>query len=439
MTEKKKRARIGEATAETKELNIKVEERVAENIETIDQVSNKTEVESTDSAAEFYDENGNFMWDAYEATCPSFTRKPNPHIKTRPGDKVYSRESYAQELYDIYASVDNYDTIKPHINVGEIHEGTIFGISNEWISVDIGYRELVYVKYAKETVEVQQMHIGEETAVLITVVKPGEHISGSISGGVKQKVFMDLRDGVESGDTAWVGKVSHMIENGGYIVRVQGVDCFMPGSLAGINKLHDFSSIVGTEMYVVPVSFSPDRGTLVVSHRKYLQALIPDAIEDLKANIENEQVGQVTGTAKYGVFVEFNKCLTGMIHSNDLDEETMKKFKARDIKPGDEIRFKVKDIISHKKITLTQKTEVIHNPWINITSRYQIPSTVEAVVKTKKDYGLFINIEEGVTGLLHVSELGEDTMSVFKPGDAITVQVTRIDEDTMKVFLKMPE
>lgn len=439
MTEKKKRARIGEATAETKELNIKVEERVAENIETIDQVSNKEEAESTDSAAEFYDENGNFMWEAYEATCPSHTRKPNPHIKTRKGDKVYSREPYAQELYDIYASVENYGSIKPEINIGEIHEGTIFGISSEWISIDIGYRELVYVKYAKETVEVQQMHIGEETAVLITNVKPGEHISGSISGGVKQKVFMDLRDGVESGDTAWVGTVSHMIENGGYIVRVQGVDCFMPGSLAGINKLHDFSSIVDTEMYVVPVSFSPDRGTLVVSHRKYLQALIPDAIEDLKLNIENEQVGQVTGTAKYGVFVEFNKCLTGMIHSNDLDEDTMKKFKARDIKPGDEIRFKVKDVISHKKITLTQKTEVIHNPWININSRYQIPSTVEAVVKTKKDYGLFINIEDGVTGLLHVSELGEDTMSVFKPGDAITVQVTRIDEDAMKVFLKMPE
>jgi len=437
MTEKKKRTRIGEATAETKELNIKVEERVAENIDNIDQLKNKEDQSTTDS--EFYDADGNFMWEAYEATCPSHTRKPNPHIRTRKGDKVYSRESYAQELYDIYSNVDNYDNIKTKVLPGEIHEGTIFGISTEWISVDIGYRELVYVKYSKETPDVQQMSVGEETAVLITNVQPGEHISGSISGGVKQKVFMDLRDGVESGDTAWVGRVSHMIENGGYIVRIQGIDCFMPGSLAGINKLHDFSSIVDTEMYVVPVSFSPERGTLVVSHRKYLQALIPDAIEDLKQNIENEQVGNVTGTAKYGVFVEFNKCLTGMIHSNDLDQETMAKFKAREIKPGDEIRFKVKDIVSHKKITLTQKTEVAHNPWMNINSRYQIPSVVTAKVKTKKDYGLFITIEEGVTGLLHVSELGEDTMSVFRPGDDITVQITRIDEDAMKVFLKMPE
>ena len=64
---------------------------------------------------------------------------------------------------------------------------------------------------------------------------------------------------------------------------------------------------------------------------------------------------------------------------------------------------------------------------------------VQAIVKTKKDYGLFITIEEGVTGLLHVSELSEEVMSVFKAGDPITVQITRIDVDSMKVFLKMPQ
>ena len=128
-----------------------------------------------------------------------------------------------------------------------------------------------------------------------------------------------------------------------------------------------------------------------------------------------------------------------MIHSNDLDEDTLTKFKARDIKPGDAIAFKVKDIISNNKITLTQKDVVEFNPWINIGQRYQIPSEVEAIVKSKKDYGLFITIEQGVTGLLHISEIGEETMSVFNPGDKITVQITRIDEGSMKVFLKMPQ
>jgi len=424
--EKNKRVRIGESNANQPEV-----EETNFQLKLDDQFQNTSD--------QFYDENGQFMWEAYEATCPSRLRKPNPHIKTQNGDKVYSRESYAQEMYDILTSFDRSSgEFVSILNVGEIHEGSIYAVSKDFISVDVGYRELVYVKYEKEPIEIQSLSPGDKTAVLITQTAKNSHVLGTISGGVKQKVFMDLREAVEVGGTAWIGRVTNMIENGGYMVNVQGVECFMPGSLAGINKLHDFSSIIGTEMYVVPVSFSAERGTLVVSHRKYLQALIPNEIEALRESQGETITGNVTGTAKYGVFVEFNKCLTGMIHTNDLDEETANKFKARQILPGDEISFMVKDIISDTKITLTQRANITVNPWSDITSRYQIPSIVEATVKTKKDYGIFITIEEGVTGLLHVSDIGEEVMGVFKNGDPITVQITRIDAESMKVFLKMP-
>lgn len=399
------------------------------------QIEVKSEDIKTDQ--DYFDADGGFDWDAYEASCPSRTRKPNPHIKTKRGDRVYSRESYAQELYDMMESNNVGDCI-PSVSEGLIYDGTIYGVSHDFISVDIGYRELIYVKYEKETDVVKALKPGDETAVLITASKSNTHILGSISGGVKQKVFLELRNSVEEGNTAWVGTVVNMIENGGYVVNVQDVDCFMPGSLAGINKLHDFSSIIGTEMYVAPVSFSPERGTIVVSHRKYLQAMIPNEIENIKQNMDSEYVGNVTGTAKYGVFVEFNKCLTGMIHVNDLDEETMPAFKAREIKPGDEIKFKIKDIVSDTKITLTQKDNAVVNPWSDIAKRYQIPAVVEATVKTKKEYGIFINIEDGVTGLLHISEFDESLMDVFNPGDKITVQITRIDTESKKVFLKLP-
>lgn len=428
--EKNKRIRIGE----TKVAEVKVEEQDI-NVENL-----KKDEDSGPEGAEFYNEAGEFDWDSFEATCPSKTRKHNPHIKTQNGDRVFSREVYAQEMYDILTAHDaQLGNVVTKLNPGEIHEGKIYAVSSDYISVDIGYRELIYVKYDKEPEEVQALKPGDETAVLITLLGKNSHITGSITGGVKHKVFMDLREAVETGGTAWIGKVTHMIENGGYMVLVQGIECFMPGSLAGINKLHDFGSIIGTEMYVVPVSFSPDRGTLVVSHRKYLQAMIPSELEKLKENQGETLVGNVTGTAKYGVFVEFNQCLTGMIHNNDLDEDTLTKFKARDIKPGDEVEFIVKDIISNTKITLTQKANAVVNPWTDIISRYQLPAVVEATVKTKKDYGLFITIEEGVTGLLHVSEVGEEIMDVFQKDDKITVQITRIDVDSMKVFLKMPQ
>lgn len=388
---------------------------------------------------EWCNEDGSFKWAEYEASCPSLLRKGNPHIKTRNGDIVYSRESYAQELYNLMEGHLSHHNVKTQIKVDEIYEGTIHAISGEWITVDIDYRELIYVKYGREPDHVKALKVGEKTAVLITNLKENTYVLGSISGGIKQKTFMDLRNAVETQNTAWIGNVTSLIENGGYIVNVMGIDCFMPGSLAGINKLHDFTSIIGTEIYVVPVSFSPERGTLVVSHRKYLQALIPEAIADLKENMDDEIEGQVTGTAKYGVFVEFDGCLTGMIHANDLNEETTKLFKARTIKPGDNISFKVKDIVSDTKITLTQKINDTVNPWLTITSRYQIPATVEVEVKSKKEYGLFVNIEEGVVGLLHISEIGEEMIASSKTGDKITVQIIRIDVETNKVFLKLPE
>ena len=425
MNEKNKRTRITTVSLDTK-------------VDKLPEPQDEVKVKEYEAAgAEYFSANGEFDWDAYEATCPSKTRKHNPHIKTKNGDRVFSRESYAQELYDLMESTGVSDII-PQINEGEIYEGRIHAMTTDMISVDVGYRELIYVKYDKESDQVKTLMPGDETAVLITTSKSNTHILGSISGGIKHKVFLDLRAGVESEDTAWVGVVTNMISNGGYIVNVQGIDCFMPGSLAGINKLHDFESIIGSEMYVVPVSFSPDRGTIVVSHRKYLQAMIPNELQAIKDNMDVEYTGNVTGSAKYGVFVEFNKCLTGMIHVNDLDEDTMPAFKAREIKPGDEIKFKVKDVVSNTKITLTQKDNAVISPWLDIATRYQIPTTVEAVIKTKKEYGLFINIEEGVTGLLHVSELEDGLMDVFNPGDKITVQITRIDTESKKVFLKMP-
>lgn len=246
-------------------------------------------------------------------------------------------------------------------------------------------------------------------------------------------------ESIETGTTAYEGTVSHMIPGGGYIVMIQGIECFMPGSLAGINKLADFESIVGDTLYVVAVSFSEGRGTIVVSHREYLKAMIPSRVEALNETITEERTGKVTGSAKYGVFVEFDGCLTGMIHVNDLTPELLKRHKARDIKPDEEITFKIKEIVSNEKIILTQVEYVPKvDAWSDIETRIKVPCEIVGTIKSTKDYGVFVEIERGLTGLLHVSEI-EDVVDIatLNTGDKITVQVTRIDASTRKIFLKM--
>ena len=285
------------------------------------------------------------------------------------------------------------------------------------------------------------MQTGDEVSVIITSLMEDDRqpIMGSVSEGTKQATFQEMLNTIEEQDTAWVGKVNRMLSSAGYMINVKGIDCFMPGSLAGINKLHDFESIVGQEIYVVPVSFSKERKIMVVSHRAYLKTLIPDAIEKLKEGAGEYITGSVTGSAKYGVFCEFSQCLTGMIHVNDLDGDTLARHKNREIEPGEEIKFKVKDIVSDTKITLTQRDDVELNPWLEINKKFKVPSTVKATIKTCKEYGLFVELEEGVVGLLHVSEIGKDNISKYSPKQEISVLITKIEEDTKKIFLKLPK
>jgi small subunit ribosomal protein S1 len=371
--------------------------------------------------------------------CPSRIRKGNPYIKAPKGTKVYYQGADAQKWLDLYEGV--MVNFKPTIALGEHYEGTIYSMTNDWAMIDVGYRELVYIDLAKEPANIRPLvAVGEKFNVnIVATADRRGFIVGSIGDGIRQNIINELKASIETGTTAYIGTVTQMIPGGGYIVQVQGIDCFMPGSLAGANKLADFESIIGTEMYVCPVSYSYEKGTVVVSHRKYLQALIPSEVEKLKSLEKGTVItGEVTGTAKYGVFVEFNGCLTGMIHANDLSEDNVTRLNAREIQAGETVEFMIKEVISEKKIMLTQKEEVeAVNPWDGLSSKYSVPASVRGTVKALKDYGIFVTIEEGIVGLLHISELEGIDISAIKKGDPISVIITRIDESSRKVFLKL--
>ena len=384
---------------------------------------------------EWYLPNGEFNWDAYENEAKP-KRTVNPHIKLKdPTDKVFSHASYAQDLYDMmFGRSANSFADKFVVEVGKVYEGKVYGISDNWMSIDVNYRELIYVNIEKEVAN--DLKVGDKTSVKIVRdrSKGEDFVVGSIEQGVQHAIFEELMSNIDN-NIAYAGRVKQMIPEGGYIVTINSIDCFMPGSLAGMNKLHDFSSIVGTDMYVVPISFSAERGTVVVSHRAYLKAMVPSILEDLRNAKDEVITGFVTGSAKFGVFCEFNGCLTGMIHINDLDEVHAAKLRKHEINPGDIIEFKVKEIISDTKITLTQ---LIHNdPWNGITERYKIPARVTGTVKSIKDYGMFVAIEEGVIGLLHVSELPEGAIKDYAKNQEVQVEISRIEEITKKVFLKL--
>ena len=213
--------------------------------------------------------------------------------------------------------------------------------------------------------------------------------------------------------------------------------------LAGIKentkKGHDFAArvFVIKKTGATPLSnrainyvFSSNNEIGFNSPSPYKKKSIDNVLSSTKQNL-NEWV-----TVKANVKEDFKKFHN--LDVNDLDGDTLARHKNREIEPGEEIKFKVKDIVSDTKITLTQRDDVELNPWLEINKKFKVPSEVEATVKTCKDYGLFVELEEGIVGLLHVSEIGEDNIKKYRPKQTINVLITKIEEDTKKIFLKLP-
>lgn len=370
--------------------------------------------------------NDDQIWEQVEAEQKTLKRIPNKKVKTNLGDTIFYYGSDAQEKYNLYESKSsNYtEPVK-----GTLVEAHLVSISNNNAIFDIGYREYAYMDLNKESSEYSELFKeGTRLSVKISASNTRDFISVSFTDSVNEMKMKELVESIGQ-PVAYMATVNELV-SAGYMLNIDGVTVFMPGSLAGLNKLQDFTTLLGKQMPVMVVNYSKEKNTLVVSHRQYLHSLIPSAIENIKENPAQLNQGFVTGTTPYGVFCEFNQCLTGMIHSSDLTDELRERHKNGLIKPGDSLEFYIKEIITNFKIILTQFYK--ESPWESAEDKYKPSAIVQGKVTSIKEYGAFIELEPGISGLLHISELDK---KVTKEGDIINIRINRIDKVNKKVYL----
>ena len=326
-----------------------------------------------------------------------------------------------QSLYDNTRSVKAPESGKV-INVRYV------GVNGSYLVFDGGFKDYVRIenklgeaKYLKNT------NIGDSVDVYITEINNTNFlIKGSIAEIYEsraRKTLTSLEEGVS------VSSLIRELTPAGYNIDIyfEGVTLpgFMPNTLAGINKLHDPMAIVGKTLDVMIESYSRDEGTYIVSRRKYLQTLIPQAIKQLEyGKVYN---GHVTGTTDFGVFVEFNECLTGMIHKTNIDPAWADRLTS--ITPGFEIEFYIKETIKDK-IILTQILR--ESLWDTI----KIGQTINGKVKDIKPFGALVILDEETNGLIHSSELEKTTKKV-NSGENVKVKVIAVDRSARKIFLSV--
>lgn len=367
-------------------------------------------------------------WEAYESE--SFgKRRINKKIKHAPGDKskVFYNGPDAQKIYDLYmGSLANLKEPK----TGDVVLATVLTVNEEKHNaiLYVGWREDAILDLKKESPEyIPNIKVGNQIEVIVETKGPNAPIVASYSKNVQASKRNEVFESIGK-NIAYSGKVEELI-HGGYFINIDGVRCFMPGSLGGMNKLVNFESLLGQVIYVVPINYSREKDYIVVSHREYLKALVPQEVE--KLIIGQKYSGFVTGTSRHGVFVEFNGCLTGLIAKSDLDETNLEEYNSGRIKPGDAIDFFLKDVIDDTKIILSCKPETIVNEWEGIEDKYKVPSVVTGKVKRIVKYGIFVELEPKIVGLLHKSHLNEDMQ--FEVGQEIDVKIVKIDRESKKV------
>jgi ribosomal protein S1 len=347
-----------------------------------------------------------------------FAEVPDDFNYEREEQELQVKNSLLQKLYDGYSfeSAEEGQIIHS-VYVGETPDSLMFeGDFKDYIRVENRPSESKYLKNTK---------IGDKVDVILVEVNEQNYfIKGSLSALYESRAHETLKSiNEDQSVNVFVKETTPAGYNVDIIYEGVTLPGFMPNTLAGINKLYDIDSIVGKSLEVMIESYAKDEGTYIVSRRKYLQSLIPEAIKELKRNeVYN---GNVTGTTPFGVFVEFGECLTGMIHKTNILPEWQDKIKS--IAPGTQIQFYVKEIVKDK-IILTQILR--ESLWDTI----KIGQTLPGKVKENKQFGTLVHLDQETIGLIHISELekhGKD----LSDGEEVKVKVIAIDRHNRKIFL----
>lgn len=340
-------------------------------------------------------------------------------------DEDYSNKGLRKidkELNKLY----NLDEIKNPI-VGQVVSARYCGqLSQHHLFSVPGYKDCIRIEdRLSEAKYLKNSQVDDFIDVLIVDVNQDNYfIRGSIASLYETRAHETLKS-LEEGQS--VTALVKSANPAGYDVEIShgGVTlpAFMPNTLAGINKLYDVNSVVGQTFEVMIESFSDQEGTYIVSRRKYLQSLIPSVIKELEyGKVYN---GNVTGTTPFGVFVEFNECLTGMIHKANIDPDWQDKL--NEIRPGTPIQFYVKEIIKDKIIL----TQILRETLWDTIKNGQV---IEGVVKDVKQFGALVKLDDETIGLVHTSEM-EKTGKKLQSGQNVKVKVLSVDRSSRKIFL----
>ena len=344
------------------------------------------------------------------------------------------------------ASIEEmYEESLRQIQEGELIKGEIIKIDEEYVLVDIGYKSEGVIR-----INEFQSSDGKVTAKpgdkIDVVLERKENDEGlvilSMEKAKKIKVWDQVRD-VYNNDGTIEGKVMFRVK-GGLSVDIGGLPAFLPGSQIDLHPIRDLDSLVGQVMELKILKYNKRRNNIIVSRRALLEAeRVKEKAKTLSLLKESSIVkGEVKNITDYGLFVDLGG-IDGLLHITDMSWGRVAHPSSM-YKIGDEITVKIISFDREKERVSLGLKQLKPDPWIDAPNRFPVGTKVTGRVVNLTDYGAFIEIEEGVEALIHISEMSwtrkaKHPSQIVSIGDTVEAVVLNLDTENKRVSLGMKQ
>ncbi|OOV88400.1 30S ribosomal protein S1 [Oceanospirillum linum] len=324
---------------------------------------------------------------------------------------------------------------------GSIVTATVVDIDGDWVTVHAGLKSEGVIPRSQFVNEGEEfaLSIGDEVQVALEAVEDGfGETRLSREKAKRAEAWKGLEAAFEKNEIV-KGVINGKVK-GGFTVDVHNIRAFLPGSLVDVRPVRDTTHLEGKELDFRVIKLDPKRNNVVVSRRAVLEAENSAEREQLLANLQEGQEvkGIVKNLTDYGAFVDLGG-VDGLLHITDMAWKRIK-HPSEIVNVGDEINVKVLKFDRERNRVSLGLKQLGEDPWVNIISRYPENTKVTARVTNLTDYGCFAELEEGVEGLVHVSEMDWTNKNihpskVVNVGDDVEVMVLDIDEERRRISL----
>ena len=324
---------------------------------------------------------------------------------------------------------------------GTIVTGVVIDIDQDWVTVHAGLKSEGVIpaeQFLNEKGELN-LSIGDEVQVALETVEDGFGETRLSREKAKRAESWKILEAANEADEVIMGVINGKVK-GGFTVDVAGIRAFLPGSLVDVRPVRETTHLEGKELEFKVIKLDQKRNNVVVSRRAVMEQSNVEEREELLANLQEGMAvkGIVKNLTDYGAFVDLGG-VDGLLHITDMAWKRIK-HPGEIVNIGDEIDVKVLKFDRERNRVSLGLKQLGEDPWAAIKDRYPEGSKVKAKITNLTDYGCFAEIEEGVEGLVHVSEMDWTNKNIHPSkvvnlGDEVEVMILDIDEERRRISL----